>query len=149
MPTLKEGADRETFDSFVEDFCKQTPGTTFLSYEETDQQLKESFAQIQMLAWGLILFVGLIGILNIINTVYTNIHTRVTEIGMQRAIGMSAGSLYKTFLWEGAYYGIVASVIGSVLGYICTIFIEAATSDTLQLVSQSLFCLSLKLRFWQ
>ena len=88
-----------------------------------------------MLAWGLILFVGLIGILNIINTVYTNIHTRVTEIGMQRAIGMSASSLYKTFLWEGAYYGITASVIGSILGYICTIFIEAATSDTIQLVA--------------
>ena len=28
--------------------------------------------------------------LNIINTVYSNIHTRVGEIGMQRAIGMSA-----------------------------------------------------------
>ena len=54
---------------------------------------------------------------------------------MQRAIGMSAGSLYKTFLWEGAYYGIIASVIGSVLGYVCTIFIEAATSDTIQLVA--------------
>jgi len=45
-------------------------------------------------------------ILNIINTVYSNIHTRVNEIGMQRAIGMSAASLYKTFLWEGAYYAI-------------------------------------------
>lgn len=135
LPTLNEGADRENFDTFIEAFCNRIPGTTFLSYEETDQQLKESFAQIQMLAWGLILFVGLIGILNIINTVYTNIHTRVTEIGMQRAIGMSAGSLYKTFLWEGAYYGIIASVIGSVLGYVCTIFIEAATSDTLQLVA--------------
>ena len=44
-------------------------------------------------------------------------------------------SLYKTFLWESAYYGIIASVIGSVLGYVCTIFIEAATSDTLQLVA--------------
>lgn len=54
---------------------------------------------------------------------------------MQRAIGMSADSLYKTFLWEGAYYGIIASVIGSVLGYVCTIFIEAATSDTIQLVA--------------
>ena len=135
LPTLNEGADREIFDTFIESFCDRTPGTTFLSYEESDQQLKESFAQIQMLAWGLILFVGLIGILNIINTVYTNIHTRVTEIGMQRAIGMSAGSLYKTFLWEGAYYGVIASVIGSVLGYVCTIFIEAATSDTIQLVA--------------
>lgn len=135
LPMLKEGVDRETFDTFVEDFCNQTPGTTFLSYEETDQQLKESFAQIQMLAWGLILFVGLIGILNIINTVYTNIHTRVMEIGMQRAIGMSASSLYKTFLWEGAYYGIIAAAVGSILGYICTIFIEAATSDAIQLVA--------------
>lgn len=135
LPTLNAGADRENFDTFIEDFCEQTPGTTFLSYEETDQQLQESFAQIQMLAWGLILFVGLIGILNIINTVYTNIHTRVTEIGMQRAIGMSAASLYKTFLWEGAYYGIIAAGIGSVLGYVCTIFIEAATSDTIQFVA--------------
>ena len=135
LPTLNAGADRENFDTFVEDFCEQTPGTTFLSYEETDQQLQESFAQIQMLAWGLILFVGLIGILNIINTVYTNIHTRVTEIGMQRAIGMSALSMYKSFFWEGAYYGIIASVIGSILGYVCTIFIKAATSDTIQFVA--------------
>lgn len=77
----------------------------------------------------------LIGLLNIINTVYTNIHTRIAEIGMQRAIGMSAGSLFKVFLWEGAYYGLFAAVIGSVAGYICTIFVEAATTDTIQLVA--------------
>ena len=79
----------------------------------------ESFEQIKMLCWVLIIFIGIIGILNIINTVYSNIHTRVGEIGMQRAIGMSAASLYKTFLWEGAYYGIIASVIGAVFGYVC------------------------------
>ena len=88
-----------------------------------------------MLCWVLIAFIGVIGVLNIINTVYSNIHTRVGEIGMQRAIGMSAASLYKTFLWEGAYYGIFASVIGAVLGYICCIFIGAAKTNTLQLVA--------------
>ena len=51
---------------------------------------------------------------------------------MQRAIGMSAGSLYKTFLWEGAYYGIIASAAGGVLGYICTVFVNAAVTDNLQ-----------------
>ena len=81
------------------------------------------------------MFVGLIGLLNIINTVYTNIHTRVAEIGMQRAIGMSTGSLFKVFLWEGAYYGMIAAVIGSIAGYICTIFVEAAISDELRLVA--------------
>ena len=54
---------------------------------------------------------------------------------MQRAIGMSAASLYKTFLWEGAYYGIFASLIGAVLGYICCVFVNAAQTDTLQIVS--------------
>ena len=88
-----------------------------------------------MLCWVLIAFIGVIGVLNIINTVYSNIHTRVGEIGMQRAIGMSAVSLYKTFLWEGAYYGIFASVIGAVLGYVCCIFVGAAKTDTLQLVT--------------
>ena len=134
-PTLNADADRELFDAVAEKICQDIPGTTCLSYEETDRQLEESFEQIRLLAWGLILFVGLIGLLNIINTVYTNIHTRVMEIGMQRAIGMSAGSLYKTFLWEGAYYGIIAAVIGNIVGYICTIFVNAATTDTIQLVS--------------
>lgn len=112
-----------------------TKSTTYLSYEDTDRQLAESYEQIRLLAWGLILFVGLIGLLNIVNTVYTNIHTRVTEIGMQRAIGMSHEVLYQTFLWEGAYYGIIAAVIGGVTGYICTIFVEAARTDTIQPVS--------------
>lgn len=51
---------------------------------------------------------------------------------MQRAIGMSKTSLYKTFLWEGAYYGLIASAFGGLLGYICSVFIEAVASNTLQ-----------------
>ena len=135
LPTLAEGADREEYDAAVEALAGRVPGTLWLSFEDTDRQLEESFAQTRFLAWGLILFVGLIGLLNIINTVYTNIHTRVTEIGMQRAIGMSTGSLFKVFLWEGAYYGMIAAVIGSIAGYVCTIFVEAAISDELRLVA--------------
>ncbi len=135
LPDLIDSAKREMFDSVVMQLCRDIPGTTYLSYEETDRQLAESFEQIRLLAWGLILFIALIGLLNIINTVYTNIHTRVAEIGMQRAIGMSAGGLFKVFLWEGAYYGLIAAVIGSMAGYICTIFVEAASTDSIHLVA--------------
>lgn len=48
---------------------------------------------------------------------------------------MSIRSLYKTFLLENAYYGIIASLIGGGLGYICTVLINPATSDMIQLVS--------------
>lgn len=133
-PAIAKGADREAIEQSIEALC-HAAGGSWMSYENTDQQLQESYEQIRLLAWGLILFVGLIGVLNIINTVYTNIHTRIPEIGVQRAIGMSAASLYKTFLWEGAYYGIIAVVIGGFLGYLCTIFIGAATTDTVQFVA--------------
>lgn len=67
--------------------------------------------------------------IRILNIVYSNIHTRVDEIGMQRAIGMSAACLYKTFLWEDTYYGIFAPVFG-----IRCIFVGAAQTDAFQLV---------------
>ena len=135
LPSLAQGVDREEFDAVLEALAGRIPGTLWLSYEDTDRQLAESFTQIRLLAWGLILFVALIGLLNIINTVYTNICTRTGEIGMQRAIGMSTKCLFKVFLWEGAYYGMIAAVIGSITGYICTIFVEAAATDRLHLAA--------------
>lgn len=131
-PTLKQDADSSQFETWLDHWCSENTGSHWLSYQQTTAQLEESFTQIRMLCWGLIFFIGFIGILNIVNTVYSNIHTRIAEIGMQRAIGMSAGSLYRTFLWEGAYYGITASVFGGVFGYICTIFVNAAIMDNLQ-----------------
>ena len=134
-PTLKKDADTAAFETWLDGWCGKNPGTQWLSYRQSSQEMAESFAQIKMLCWVLIALIGVIGVLNIINTVYSNIHTRIGEIGMQRAIGMSAASLYKAFLWEGAYYGIFASVIGAVLGYVCCIFVGAAQTDTLQLVA--------------
>lgn len=131
-PTLKQDADQEQFEAWLDEWCKENAGSHWLSYRMTAKQLEESFEQIRLLCYGLIFFIGLIGILNIINTVYSNIHTRVAEIGMQRAIGMSAGSLYRTFLWEGTYYGIIASVIGGIAGYFCTMVVDAAVTDSLQ-----------------
>lgn len=132
-PVLEDNAGAEAVEQKIEQICDQTAGSHWLSYRNTDKQLEESFQQTKLLAWGLILFIGLIGLLNIINTTYTNIHTRLSEIGMQRAIGMSTASLYKTFLWEGAYYGIIAAIIGAASGYICTIFINAAATDQISL----------------
>lgn len=134
-PALRDDADTDVFESWLERWCSEYPGTHWLSYLQSSEEMEKSFAQIRLLCWVLILFIGMIGILNIINTVYSNIHTRVGEIGMQRAVGMSAASLYKTFLWEGAYYGIFASVIGAVSGYLCCIFVGAAQTDALQLVA--------------
>lgn len=134
-PVLATKANIQTIEHKIENLCDQTAGSHWVSYRDTDKQLEESYQQIKLLAWGLILFIGLIGLLNIINTTYTSIHTRVNEIGMQRAIGMSTASLYKTFLWEGAYYGMISGILGAIAGYICTIFAEAAATNQIELTA--------------
>ncbi len=128
---LTEGADVQAFEQYLESISDQISDSRIISYRHTDKQLEESYQQIKLLAWGLIVFIGGIGLLNIVNTTYTNIHTRKGEIGMQRAIGMSRASLYRTFLWEGAYYGIISAVVGGLAGYVCTIFVQAAATDQL------------------
>ena len=55
LPTLAEGVDRAEYDTEVAALAERVPGTIWLSYEDTDRQLAESFAQIKLLAWGLIL----------------------------------------------------------------------------------------------
>lgn len=134
-PALREGADADAFEDWLSQWCAKFPGTHYLSYRQSDAQMEESFAQIRTLCQALIFFIGTIGILNIINTVYSNIHTRVAEIGVQRAMGMSAESLCRTFFWEAAYYGMFASVGGGVLGYLCTVVISAAANDAMQLTA--------------
>ncbi len=127
----KDKSDLEQIRLSIEQICENNPGSHWISYIESDKQLKESFKQIEFLAWAVILFVGLIGTLNIINTTHTNINTRTNEIGVKRAIGMSNSSLYKMFLWEGVYYGIFAAIFGSIAGYASAIIINMATIEKL------------------
>lgn len=131
----KDKLKLEEMQSIVERISNENPGSRWLSYNETDRQMQESFAQTKVLAWGFILFVTLIGVLNIINTTYTNIHTRINEIGIQRAIGMDNKSLYKIYLWEGVYYGTLAAISGSITGYIISIFMSSARIGQIELLS--------------
>lgn len=133
--TLVKDADRDMFDQKIKDLAENLPGTAWLSYEDADRQLAESFEQIRLMAWGLILFVGMIGLLNIVNTACTNIQTRMTEIGIWRAIGMSRESLYGVFLWESAYIGLIAALAGSTLGYLGLLFVEAGTTGAWQWIA--------------
>ena len=79
-PVLRESADRDSFERWLDSWCRACPGTHWLSYLESRNEMAESFEQIKMLCWVLIIFIGMIGVLNIINTVYSNIHTRINEI---------------------------------------------------------------------
>lgn len=138
MVKLTPDADKTVLDTYIESIINTQAGSYYLSYDKMNEELKESATSITLLAWGLILFIGLIGVLNIINTVYTNIHTRINEIGISRAIGVDRNGLKKMFLWESAYYGIYASVIGVVVGYLFSLLINYAIYGEMDLFAVSI-----------
>jgi ABC-type antimicrobial peptide transport system permease subunit len=138
-PELKETADVDQFEEIVNQMQERIPGTYVTAFRNAIAQLGASAQNITIMAWGFIILITLIGLLNIVNTTYTNIHMRISEIGIQRAIGMSKSTLRSTFVWEGAFYGVLATIIGSIAGYTLSCFIHTATSGEFSLSPVPIF----------
>lgn len=76
---------------------------------ETKFDKEDQFKQFQMLFIGvggaLSLLIGLIGILNFVNSILTGIITRRREFAMLESIGMTKKQLTALVVTEGLYYG--------------------------------------------
>ena len=64
------------------------------------------------------LILGIIGAINIINTMLTSIFARKVEFAMLESIGMTKKQLKKMILFEGLYYILLSSVLIIPLGFV-------------------------------
>jgi putative ABC transport system permease protein len=76
--------------------------------------------QFSILLYGLVAVVSLIGALNIVNTITTNLIIRVREFGTLRAVGMSGAQMRAMVRIEAVLYGIWAWVGGAAVGVLLT-----------------------------
>lgn len=91
------------------------------TFSEVNQQSKDSINFMLRGSYGILLVLGLIGILNLVNTMINSVHVRRKELGMLQAIGMS-GRQTVCMLWlEGLFYTAgtlaVSLGLGSTIGY--------------------------------
>lgn len=90
-----------------------------LSYESRDSYKKE-FAKTQytyeVVGYSLSLIVALIGILNFINSMATNILARRQEYAMLQSIGMTGKQLNEMLVFEGLYYALFTILIVVTIG---------------------------------
>ncbi|MBE5963277.1 MAG: ABC transporter permease [Lachnospiraceae bacterium] len=113
---VKEGAIGQ-----MEQVLKEytTSRDSFMDYESRDSfngQFKSFQNMFLILGGSLALVVGMIGILNFINTTITSINTRKGEFAMMQSIGMTGRQLKKMMILEGIFYT-AGSVILSFLFY--------------------------------
>lgn len=72
--------------------------------------------QMSILLYGLVAVVSLIGALNIVNTMTTNLIIRVKEFGTLRAVGMTVTQMRLMVSIEAVLYGLWAVVGGGAVG---------------------------------
>lgn len=68
-------------------------------------------------------FMFLISGICITNTMFFSVKERVNEIGIRKSIGAYNGDIIAQFIIEGAIYGVLASLIGIILGWLMDLLI--------------------------
>lgn len=94
----------------------------FMSMKEQINFYRSAFHTMAIAVYAFVALIACFGLVNLVNTIITNILSRKNEIGILQAVGLTRGQLIKMLNTESAYliFGsfIVSVFLGSVLGYI-------------------------------
>jgi len=73
--------------------------------------------QLEKLALGLIVgLIVLVAAFNIVSTLVMVVSDRTKEIGILRTMGMTQGGILRVFVLQGAWIGVIGTVVGATLG---------------------------------
>lgn len=90
--------------------------------DESIKSFEFSIESTNAMGYGLVVVIGVIGFMNLINSMITSIITRKKELGMLQAIGLTDKQLVKMLNIEAMFYTgtmlITSLTLGSGLGYI-------------------------------
>ncbi len=98
--------------------------TTLNAWAENYQDLLENY---RTPVYIFVLFIGVFGALNLLNTLITNVLARKRELGILQAVGMSSHQISKMLLTEGLLYTLGVFMLsisfGTLLGIlVCKVF---------------------------
>lgn len=113
---LDENADPETVINYLKDLTAQNPLYEYLDISDYMKKLRNAALTMKIFLYGFIVVIALIGCLNIINTVSTNLILRTREFAMLKAIGMAQTSINKLVCLESTLYGMIAAIYGGIIG---------------------------------
>ncbi|EJX2680997.1 FtsX-like permease family protein [Clostridioides difficile] len=123
----EEGKYQEIKDSIK----KIAKNNGFLETDFIDSRIESNKAVIsfiKIMGYTLTGIIGVIGFMNLVNTMITSIVTRKKELGMLQAIGLTNKQLVKMLNSEAMYYTsgmMIGSILfGGILGYIAVIFLK-------------------------
>lgn len=112
MFNVKDGKEQEVV-NHIKSLIKDNPLLDYRSKQTYINEFKSTIKIYEIVGYGLSTIVGIIGILNFINVVSTNIISRKNELAMLNSIGMTRKQIKKMLILEGIYYVVIT--IGAVV----------------------------------
>lgn len=112
---LKDEKSAEKAQAQVETAMKSQPSLKIRNEADINRDVRSATLMIEILIYGFVIVVSLIGSVNIINTLTTNIILRKREFATLKAIGFTQKGLKKMIILEGVLYGIVGTIYGSII----------------------------------
>lgn len=112
--------NQEAFESAVKEYTNNiNPQMGYVSKASLRAEFENLTFSLASIGITLAAVIALIGILNFINAIVTEIIARRREFAMLQSIGMTNAQLQKTLIYEGLCYvgisGIISFVLGSIL----------------------------------
>jgi putative ABC transport system permease protein len=115
---IKNIKDEEKAKNQIEEAIKDNPSLRLENLLDENRKSKAVKLMIEILIYGFVVVVSLIGSVNIINTLTTNIILRKKEFAALKAIGLTQKGLRKMIVLEGLLYGIIGTIYGSIISCI-------------------------------
>lgn len=116
-PDKRESVQRE-----LEQFTAENAHYEMRTYQDAYDLSKEQISLMKTTSYVFLAVIGIIGFMNMANTLITSIVTRKRELGILQAIGMTKKQLSHMLQMEGLVFTvgtlIIALSLGNVLGYL-------------------------------
>ncbi|MBU3153350.1 ABC transporter permease [Clostridium estertheticum] len=113
---LKDIKSEEASKTGIENVTKSNSSLMVINNIDNNRKSKSTILMVKILLYGFVLVVSLIGSVNIVNTLTTNIILRKREFATLKSIGLTQKGLKKMIVLEGLLYGVVGAVYGSIVG---------------------------------
>lgn len=121
---LKDKKDENQFNSFIQPICDKN-GVKSMDIVKEAENGNASMLQLKVLMYGFIVVISLIGAVNIINTITTNLILRRKEIASLSALGMTYKNIRQMVLKEGVLYGLYGAFYGGIVGSLLSYFLSS------------------------
>lgn len=97
---------KETEDAILSNI-EESPNKTDFSWDskiEQAENVKAAQGHMMEIGFGIVLILGIIGVMNYINTSVGNMQSRQKEISIMESVGMTERQVKKMLVWEGVFY---------------------------------------------